>query len=341
MLPRLALILAVPLMCLLPGGCGDPTCQELRTCGNGSIIPPDASHDGFPEMDGRESEESSPAVDSGEDTDSSTLSESPANGASDSGTDSSEDVADSMTPGGPPDSEAGRDSSPCPTGRGPTMVNWARNFCIDSTEVTNGQYDEFIASKPSAAPLESFCAWKQTFTPPSRVGGPMNPVVFVDWCEAYAYCKWAGKELCGAIGTTGHGSPVDYMNANKDHWFAARSKSGTRDLPYGASYMPGVCVGDDYDGVPGFQITTDESKPVGSASGCQGGYPGIFDMIGNVDEWEDSCDTWTGEGDTCMHRGGSFGGTLATYRCSDNGPLSTRDSRFGNVGFRCCSGRGF
>ena len=55
--------------------------------------------------------------------------------------------------------------------------------------------------------------------------------------------------------------------------------------------------------------------PVASLPGCQGGYPGVFDMSGNVEEVEDSCD----DAGTCYSRGGSFvdDPALAETRCDN------------------------
>jgi formylglycine-generating enzyme required for sulfatase activity len=70
---------------------------------------------------------------------------------------------------------------------------------------------------------------------------------------------------------------------------------------------------------------------------CEGGYPGIWDMAGNVWEWEDSCATTAGAEDTCQVRGGSFtqsGASECTFVWSDH-----RDGRNAavQIGMRCCA----
>ena len=82
-----------------------------------------------------------------------------------------------------------------------------------------------------------------------------------------------------------------------------------------------------------------DTIPVATLPGCEGGYAGIFDMVGNVSEWIDDCDD-TG----CAHRGGSFGsGTtpdaaaeLDEVECLASGHIG-RLSKYGSVGIRCCS----
>ena len=75
---------------------------------------------------------------------------------------------------------------------------------------------------------------------------------------------------------------------------------------------------------------------VGSLPGCQGGYPGIFDMVGNVSEWENSCDPATDAGPgACALRGGSY-----DYNFPQECSLALKAERtyaHPGIGFRCCA----
>src|SRR5262249_34754094 len=98
-----------------------------------------------------------------------------------------------------------------------------------------------------------------------------------------------------------------------------------------------ACVGSDYDGNSGFQTDSDVTRPVGSAADCIGGYPGIFDLCGNVDEWEDSCSENgdnLGAYDLCRVRGGSFAATGLWCRMAFE---AGREGFWDYVGFRCCA----
>jgi formylglycine-generating enzyme required for sulfatase activity len=155
-------------------------------------------------------------------------------------------------------------------------------------------------------------------------------VAFVDWCDAVAYCKWAGKRLCGKIG----GGPVaraDFADATKSQWHNACSAGGAKLWPYGSVYSATACNGQGNGaGAP---------IAVASMATCEGGVPGVYDMSGNVFEWEDSCANNTmGQGDICPTRGGSYQSPAVALRC-DDGQTFYRDAAGvvgPYVGFRCC-----
>src|SRR6185295_16488134 len=129
------------------------------------------------------------------------------------------------------------------------------------------------------------------FAPDKR---PKFPVVCVDFCDAFAYCALVGKRVCGAIGG-GRGRFGSATDATSSQWFAACSGGGKHAYPYGDTYEGSACNGIDKGG---------NLVDTGSIATCVGGYPGLFDMSGNVYEWEDAC---TGEQGTtvCHVRGGA------------------------------------
>jgi sulfatase modifying factor 1 len=232
-------------------------------------------------------------------------------------------------------SDAPATDGPC-QGPGPTMVQIG-TFCIDSTEVTVDQYSAFLLAKAGdVSGQPPLCAWNGSFVPAGGVptGAGSLPIANVNWCQAFMYCAWAGKHLCGSP-DGGTGDPNRWGDAVDSEWFHAcsRNNDGLHNYPYGNAYIPTICNGSDYD--PDAQ-----ARP--ALTSCEGGYPGIVDMSGNLWEWEDRClpatadAGLTGAGDFCFTRGGAFSETAGNLTCGV-GIAYTRESQTNNVGFRCCS----
>jgi sulfatase modifying factor 1 len=262
------------------------------------------------------------------------------NGATDAGVEASvaEGGAETSTLDAGGDSGDGGDSGisreGCPTGKGPLPVRVdtaTAYYCIDSTEVTRGQYDEFLSSSPVTT--HPRCGFNTTFTP-SRDWpyGPTKasyPVVGVDWCDAYEFCAWAGKHLCGGI--AGGGATAAAIKDRRTSTIVhACSRDGTRTFPYGNTFDPTAC------NTAGFGAGAPIA--VGTAPRCEGGYTGIFDLAGNVAEWLDSCDLAdSGADDTCRAFNSAFTESMdVDLRCVTirTDPRSYADSLYG---FRCCS----
>ncbi len=219
----------------------------------------------------------------------------------------------------------------CPTGvPGPALVDVNGAYCMDATEVTNAQYKAFLDTTPATSGQDAWCSWNTTYTPSTgwpAAGIESYPVAYVDWCDAYAYCSWAGKRLCGKIGGGANGY-ADFADATKSEWFNACSAGGAKTYPYGNTYDGAKCNGIDYGASAPIAVAT--------APGCEGGYPGLHDMSGNVMEWEDSC-AGTGATDWCRLRGGGTNGGATGITCNLDQPFF-RNYVASNIGFRCCSG---
>lgn len=115
---------------------------------------------------------------------------------------------------------------------------------------------------------------------------------------------------------------VDKRLCTEDEWNdACRGASGDR-YPYGRSFIGDACNGVE-NGV-GAAVNT------GSMTSCEGGYPGLFDMSGNVWEWTSRC-----RFGMCPMQGGSFGNPESRLDCNET---FQADSTFESalVGFRCC-----
>lgn len=226
---------------------------------------------------------------------------------------------------------------PCPTGKGAPMVRVVTTtpagstytFCIDKTETTNAHYEAFLAAEPLLTLQPAICGTvNTTFTPTGGLpaGLPNQPVVNVDWCDAYAYCAWAGKRLCGRLG--GGANPItEQANPNSGEWMNACTSGDvtTHKYPYGPSYDSTKCNGAPSSGL----------VDVGSKSGCEGAAPGVFDMSGNAYEWENSCGELAG--DNCFIRGGSFQTVSAETLACAGRAVRARNSAAPNTGIRCCA----
>ena len=242
---------------------------------------------------------------------------------------------------------------PC-LGKGPPSIRVGAvagdTFCIDTTEVSVAQYDAFLSASVDPATQPPACAWNTTFQPkvPPPVGDaapltqkPDNPVAFVTYCDALAYCTWAGKYLCGRFENGRKTGPVttqETADYQTHQWLLACTAGARLKYPYGGTLDPSKCNLIQYD--------AGEVLPVGTMPGCVGGFAGLHDMLGNVWEWYDGpCAAGSGEvdggdggphSDGCSIKGGSFTEQAVNVDCRTDGTIR-RDYVGSNVGFRCCS----
>ena len=232
----------------------------------------------------------------------------------------------------------------CDTGRGGPMKSIPTpaggTMCIDLTEVTVASYQQFLADAnkppvPSSDPSYARCSAKDSYAPsclndPSQTWTADYPQVCVDQCDAMAFCRWAGKRLCGQIG----GGPVavaDAADPTKNQWVNA-CYSGGRDWPYGPSYDSQACNTIDRQPKACGWIA-----PTGSYPGCQapdGPYAGVLDLSGNAYEWLDACDEQTG---WCVITGGSYVQWWGDASCIGSQLNWPWDAHIDEFGFRCCS----
>lgn len=246
---------------------------------------------------------------------------------------------------GDPDPEEDQSAPPafaCPTGtKGTAMVlvgTKSNPFCIDRTETTVAQYREFLDSSPSTSSQPSECTWNTTFAPTGSPAPDDLPQVNIDWCDARAYCAWAGKRLCGKVidgKASGGISQTEANSPNVDQWYVACSAAGSRTYPYGNTMVSQAC--NLMDGSGGGALVR---KPSGDMKSCVGGYDGVFDLLGNVWEWSDDCflaDNSAPEEWACWPRGGSYAISETETTCKTQGALARRKGANEQIGFRCCS----
>lgn len=193
-------------------------------------------------------------------------------------------------------------SSPCKGTGGPTPIK-VGEYCIDRTEVTRAQYAAFLFAGVTTQP--SYCAFNTSFEVVATADE--LPMTSVDWCDAYAFCAWAGKRLCTQSEWRGGCAPVG------------------QKYPYGSAYELGRC--NDLRADSGGPV------PVGSLK-CESAL-GVEDMLGNVWEWIGDCAGSTGEGDPCSFSNG--GAWSHQYDCDQTASGFTRRDKAADLGFRCCS----
>ncbi len=132
------------------------------------------------------------------------------------------------------------------------------SFLMDQYEVTNSDYERFIEAAGDPAPPH----WKGS-KPQEEIRN--HPVTHVNWDDAQAYAKWAGKRLPSA-----------------DEWeYAARGPLGFK-YPWGNEWNPERCNGYDArkrQSFIGINTTPVDQYPDGASPF------GVMDLAGNVAEW--------------------------------------------------------
>lgn len=189
-------------------------------------------------------------------------------------------------------------------------MSYVAGVCVDNTEVTEGQYREFLAAKngdTSGQPPQ--CDFNHDWQLPSEFTPVNEPRRGVDWCDARGFCEWAGKRMCGPIGSA---------------WI--KPAPAPHELGEVCYALFGTTTHEECRGGLVGSI-----RPVGSVPLCTGAPPNdqVFDILGNVTEWSGCYDD-----DSCMTVGGGAGGP---FRCEQNRARRAIDYRDSIVGFRCCA----
>ncbi len=173
-------------------------------------------------------------------------------------------------------------------------------FFMDTTEVTNSQYAEFLRATGQVEPR----SWPEGVYPEAEAN---FPVTGITWYEAAEYAAWKGKRL-----------------PTEAEWeFAARGTDG-RAYPWG----------DEWDG----SHANAGKNAVGLRPVGQGGVSpyGIYDMSGNAWEWTAS--EWgRGTEGLVALRGGSGDSGELIARCAHGEPEKPGAKR-PDLGLRCCAG---
>lgn len=188
-------------------------------------------------------------------------------------------------------------------------------YYIDKYEVTNAEYKKFIDAKKRRPP--NYWVNNNSYPP----GAEDYPVASVNWYDADAYCKWAGKKL-----------------PTEAEWEKAARGTDGRRFPWGDVFDEKKCnCAGQYRGV----------MPAGRFEAGKSPY-GVYDMAGNVYEWvsdwylpypdSDYNDEDFGE-KFKISRGGGWGG-IGHYPLEIHYRTSFRfeippQGEYNDLGFRC------
>ena len=202
----------------------------------------------------------------------------------------------------------------------PEHISRTDAFYIDLDEVTNEGFKQFVDATGHTPPFH----WLEGRLPPEK---KTHPVIYVNWFDANAYCKWKGKRL-----------------PTEPEWEKAARGEGGNIYPWGNIWVL-TKSNNPYKGATGTEPV--ESYPEGRSP------YGLYDMSGNVWEWVDSFylphpgnplpkpEYGT---DKRVLKGGSWFDCLS-YGCGLSAPAFNRaffnpEVRNNSFGFRCSRSAG-
>ena len=192
-------------------------------------------------------------------------------------------------------------------------------YAIDRYEVTNHQYQAFVTATGHRKPGPPSRYAKNM----ARLRGANQPIVYVSWEDADAYCRWKGRRL-----------PTEL------EWEKAMRGSDGRLWPWGNTIN--VRASNWSDQTDGFEVTA----PVGSFRLDTSPYD-VMDGAGNVMEWvadwyketayQEAAErnpTGPEQGVYKVLRGGGYTTTGMDVRITSRNKM-VPDFRDETIGFRC------
>ena len=202
----------------------------------------------------------------------------------------------------------------------PRREIFVSTFYLDRYEVTTSRYARFLDATGSVRPPDE---WEEVDL--SRQGD--LPVIGVDWHDAQAYCKWAGKRL-----------------PTEAEWEKAARGADERKYPWGNA-SPTLDQANFQNAAP--DVYAGGLAPVGAHAPGRSPF-GIYDLAGNAAEWVSD---WYAEGfahNDVRDPKGPDSGTGRVIRGGGRFDPPARisatkrffanpDNRADDVGFRCAA----
>lgn len=254
------------------------------------------------------------------------------------------------------DSAADAKGLTCPQGTGGAKMVLiplpdGNAYCIDEREAVYAEYKAFLEAKGEnfdGQPAE--CEANTSFVPgwedPSHEipqcsvwlidSEPDRAVQCLDFCDAWAFCSWAGKRLCSEVGVKSKGLhfvPDDELSqlykSARSEWFHVCSQGGTTEYPYGNEYEPGKCIDEAKIQTEGESALDVRDTTGNTCHGTSSPYDEVHNMSGSVKQWQNICRT-----SGCAIQGGSW---QTPSNCSDASGVKSLMSVNVGVGVRCCA----
>jgi formylglycine-generating enzyme required for sulfatase activity len=193
---------------------------------------------------------------------------------------------------------------------------YVETFFMDKYEVTVGQYAAFLQAKGIDPPSD----WKTM----NQSVHQKRPVANVDWADAFAYCKWAGKRL-----------------PTEAEWEKAARGTDDRLYPWGNEAPTPLHANFGKSDWNNHGVLA----PIGTFEASKSPY-GMYDMAGNVWEWVNDWYDYNyyktspsqnpagpSSGGTKVIRGGAWNSNPRAMRSANRSLISPTDQ--GLDGFRC------